>query len=222
MRLFGKQKKPPFLYTEKALDQYEAFVAAHFGAYDSVFHEAASQGIHLDIIVVPPTDEHPYYKLVTMGMGAYAMQVPKNLKKYEMERAELVFFLPPDWPIAPTRPEDCWPLLTLRALARMPLKEGAWLGSGHSVPLPATETATSFGGLLLLNAAGLEGELPELRIPGFGKINFYQLIPLYKEELQYKRQFGTQALLALWDAADDFSPILDTARKNYALSAKQF
>ena len=70
-----------------------------FGEYEQVFHEIVSPDIHLDIIIVPPTEKNNYYKLITMGMGAYGMNVPDNFREYELERAELVLYLPPTWNI---------------------------------------------------------------------------------------------------------------------------
>ena len=215
MGIFDKlKKKKSYLYTEDALDRFEAFVAEHFGPYSKVFHEKVSEDIHVDVIVVPPTGETPYYTLVTMGMGAYPMAVPENIKPYEAERAELVFFLPDDWPLASNRREDLWPLLSLIKMARYPMQQNTWLGAGHTVPLPVDET--DFGGLMLLDIANLEENFPELRLPGFGRINFYALMPLYREELAYKRQHGFDTFLALF--GDDGLPLApENGRKNYAL-----
>ena len=33
----------------------------------------------MDICLVPPTRERPYYTLVTLGMGAHRMNVPSEL-----------------------------------------------------------------------------------------------------------------------------------------------
>lgn len=97
MKLFDKLKKQKkmFLYTEEELDQYEKYITDKFGEFKEVFHEIVSPDIHLDILIIPPTKENNYYKLITMGMGAYKMNVPKELKKHELERAELVLCLPP-------------------------------------------------------------------------------------------------------------------------------
>ena len=104
MGLFNLMKKR-YLYTEKELDQYEEFIEEQFGEYKEVFHEIVSPDIHLDIIIVPPTEKNNYYKLITMGMGAYKMKIPKELKKYELERAELVLYLPPTWEIKSEKEE---------------------------------------------------------------------------------------------------------------------
>ena len=104
MSIFNLFKKrnvngPMFLYSEKELRQYEDYIVEQFGEFNEVMHEIVSPDIHVDIIVVPPTEDNNYYKLITMGMGAYKMNVPDELKKYELERAELVLYLPPTWDI---------------------------------------------------------------------------------------------------------------------------
>ena len=71
-----KQKNSMFLYSEEALNQYEEYIMEQFGEYESVFHELVSLDIHLDILIIPPTEEHNYYQLITMGMGAYSMHTP--------------------------------------------------------------------------------------------------------------------------------------------------
>ena len=70
-----------YLYTEKELDIYEKYITENFGEIETVFHEIVSPDIHLDILVIAPTKEENYYKLITMGMGAYKMNVPSSFKK---------------------------------------------------------------------------------------------------------------------------------------------
>ena len=91
-----------YLYTEQEIGEYECYIQENFGEYKEVLHEIISPDIHLDIILVPPTDEDPYYKLVTMGMGAYTMNVPEELKDKDLEYAEMVLYLPKSWNIKST------------------------------------------------------------------------------------------------------------------------
>lgn len=76
------KRRNRYLYTECELNQFEEYIKNVYGEYDQVIHEIISPDIHLDIIVVPPTKDSNYYKLITMGMGAYKMNVPKKLKSY--------------------------------------------------------------------------------------------------------------------------------------------
>ena len=62
-----KNNHPFYLYSEKELDEYEAYVEKSLGSYSQVFHEIASPDIHLDVIPIPATEDAPFIKLVTMG-----------------------------------------------------------------------------------------------------------------------------------------------------------
>jgi len=183
-----------YLYTDEELELYENFIKEQFGDYEEVFHEIASPDIHLDIIVIPPTKEYNYYKLITMGMGAYKMNVPKELKKFNLERAELVMFLPPDWDIKSTKEEDYWPIRQLKTLARLPIQSNSWLCAGHTVSSDSNNTPyadnTKFCSMLLLDCLNNKKEFFEMDFGDKEKINFYQLCPIYEEELMFIHQQG--------------------------------
>lgn len=209
-----------YLYSEEELDQYDQYIMEQFGEYKEVFHEIVSPDIHLDIIIIPPTEDNNYYKLITMGMGAYKMNVPPELKQYELERAELVLYLPPTWNIKSDKEEDYWPIRQLKVLARLPIQCNTWLGYGHTVSSDAENSAyadnTKFCSMMLLSAVNKNYEKLDLRINTIGKINFYQLFPLYEEELEYKRNNDANALLDLFDD-DDIMPVVNINRKNYGI-----
>lgn len=225
MGLFDKFKKkevtekmPMYLYTEQELDEYEAFIEKNFGSYDSVIHEIASPDIHLDIIIVPPTEDNPFYKMITMGMGAYKMNVPYDLAEYELEYAELVLYLPPDWRLDSFDEKDYWPIRLMKILGRIPINSNSWLGFGHTAYIDGNGSHfaenTEFNTMLLLNACNLKYEKLDLRLSSGKKINFYQMFPLYQEELDIKLAASLEELLNLFDDDDKF-PLLNINRKNY-------
>ena len=88
MGLFDKFKKnkkdnkettiSQYLYDDNEIEIIDEFISDTFGKYESVFHEIASPDIHLDVCLVDPSEEQPYYKLVTMGAGAYRMKIPQE------------------------------------------------------------------------------------------------------------------------------------------------
>ncbi len=208
---------PLYVYSSAQMKKFEKTIVKSFGAFDSVLHEIVSPDIHLDVLVIPPTEEYPYYKLVTMGMGAYRMNVPDEFKKYKLEHAELVIFLPANWDIKSSDEKDFWPIRHLKNVARLPIYNDTWLGYGHSVSAnvdssPVAEN-TGFNSFALANAPALNGKSIRLRLGG-KNINFYQLIPLYQEELEYKIENGMDALLDLF-AEKVFSPIVNINRENY-------
>lgn len=228
MGLFDKFKKKSeksatvadtmYLYTEKELNEYEAFIQQNFGEYREVFHEIVSPDIHLDIIIVPPTDDDPYYKLITMGMGAYAMNVPESLKGEELEHAELVLYLPKNWVIKSQDEVDYWPIRYLKILGRLPIDLDTWLGFGHTIhgneDMSSFAENTQLNSFVLLNALNLLYENLDLRLSSGKKINFYQIFPLYQEELEFKMEHSLNELLDLFDE-EDMLPVLNIKRHNY-------
>ena len=226
MGLFDKFRKKEsitnsmYLYSEEELDQYDRYIIEQFGEYQEVFHEIVSPDIHLDVIIIPPTEKNYYFKLITMGMGAYKMNVPDQFKQYELERAELVLYLPPTWNIKSDKEEDYWPIRQLKTLARLPIQCNTWLGFGHTVSSDAENSAyannTKFCSMMLLSAVNKNFEKLDFRMNTKGKINFYQLFPLYKEELEYKREHDADALLDLF-SDDDIMPIVKIDRVNYGI-----
>lgn len=213
-----EEPKDMYLYKEEEIDQYEKYITNKFGEFKEVFHEIVSPDIHLDILIIPPTKENNYYKLITMGMGAYKMNVPKELKKHELERAELVLCLPPDWNIKSNKEEDYWPIRQLKILGRLPIDCNTWLGFGHTVSSDEKNTPyasnTKFCSMLLLNALDKDYNELDFKMKEKGRINFYQLFPLYEEELNYKFKNGLDNLGSLFSDGD-MMPIVNLNRKNY-------
>lgn len=184
------------LYEEEEKDALNAHLEKFFGHSDHVFHEIVSPDIHVDIYIIEPTAERNYYTLVTLGMGAHWMNVPYELAEYKLERAELLIYLPADWDIQGDDEKYYWPLRWLKILARLPLEQDTWLGWGHTVPNggPFAEN-TLLSGVLLINPEDVEDGAAVCQLPSGEEVNFYQVIPLYEEEMNFKIAKGAEALL---------------------------
>ena len=183
-----KDTVPQYYYTEKEMDKVSAYIENQYGESELVAHEMVSPDIHCDIVIVNPTEEQPYYKLVTMGAGAYQMNVPKELKSDVCNRAEYVIFLPEDWNLESDKIEDYWPIRMLKTIARLPIRAEDWLCESHDVQLtddgsPVAEN-TGFNSCALFFSTGKNGQIVKpLKLGFFGKkVAFYQLYPLYPEE----------------------------------------
>ena len=202
------------LYTEGQLDCIENHIEKYFGKYDNVFHEIVSPDIHVDICIIAPTEERNYYTLVTMGMGAHRMNVPENLKDEKLDRAELLIKLPADWEIHGKGEEWYWPLRWLKVMARLPIEYDTWLGWGHTVPNgePFAEN-TKLCCMLLEYPYTFGDDSMTCELPDGEYVRFYQMLPLYNEEAEFKVNNGCGALMDRFD--DDFSDVLDINRKNY-------
>lgn len=211
---------PQYSYTEKEMDKISAYIEQQYGEFETVGHEVASPDIHCDIVIVPPTEEQPYYKLVTMGAGAYKMNVPKGLSGV-CDRAEYVLYLPKDWNLESDKEEYWWPVRMLKTVARLPVRTNDWLYLGHTVNLtgdgsPVAEN-TKFNSCALFVSVGKDSQVVEpLKLGWFGKkVAFYQLYPLYQEELAYKLEHSFDDLIERIDDNDLFNHVVNIHRKNY-------
>lgn len=216
----AKQEKlvPLEVYEENEIQELEAYIQKTFGSFENVFHEIFSPDIHVDIAIIAPNETDPYYKLVTMGMGAHDMEVPSQFAAYELRNAELLIYLPADWNIKSNDENDYWPLRWLKIIARMPIDYHTWVGYGHTIAAGSDRATLSdnnqFEGIGLIEALEAEKKPACVRLSSGKLIRFYQLLPLYGEEMEYKLHCqDMEALLAKFD--DDFSLVVDIHRKNY-------
>lgn len=216
-----RKSGPVYLYKNSELEKIEAFIENEYGHFEEVIHELVSPDIHLDIAIVPPNEYQPYYKLVTMGAGAYKMNVPRELKSYKLEYAEYVIFLPKEWDIKSDKEEYYWAIRQLKNIARLPINTDSWLAYGHTITAnedysPVAEN-TEFNSFVLINSINKNNEIVNpLKIGLFKQINFYQMFPLYREEVDYKMENSLEELINKF-SDEDLDPIVNINRINNCL-----
>ncbi len=205
-------------YSPKDFETVEKFIEDKIGPSNHVFHELVSEDIHVDIHRIQPSDELPFWILVTQGMGAVPMNVPEELKEYNIGRAELMILLPPDWNLESEEEKDYWPIRWLKILAHLPIDEDTWLGSGHTIENEGSFAEEDlFGGIMLVEPAILSPEDNYVTLENGENVQFYQVVPLYREEIDYKLNTDAGALLDKMEASgmpyEDFI-IVNIHRKN--------
>ena len=228
MGLFSRFKKtkkdkavepglPMYLYDDSEIEVIDSFICDMFGNYKNVFHEIASPDIHLDVCIVEPTEEDTYYKLVTMGAGAYKMAIPEKWQKYQLDYAEYVIYLPKDWNINSGADSDYWPIKTLKDVARLPIWCNTWLSYGHTTQSDEEGSAyasnTRFNSVVLNYAENRNGDV-RLVMPSGKVINFYEIIPMYPEELQFKMENGADALFEKFEEKGIQYRVVDINRRS--------
>lgn len=183
-------------YGHKEQEAVEMHIARYFGEYTARLTKEVASGMQVGICIIPPTSQRAYYILATIGMGAYPMHIPAELAQYKLERAEFLITLPPDWKAFEGEEQWDWPIRLLQDAARLPEEHQTWLGWGHTVQAkaPYADNTRLCGALLVEPQMGGEQE-GVCALPDGQEVNFYQLIPLYQEELEFKRKNGAQALL---------------------------
>ena len=205
----------PEVYTEDEMKAIENHIQQYFGQFENVFHELSSPDIHVDVCVVPPSEERDYYTLVTMGMGAHRMNVPEELAEYKLERAELAIALPTHWKLDAESIKDekwYWPIGLLKVLARLPIANDTWLGFGHTMDHEENFAEnTKLCAAMLTAPQGTDDGSEVCILPSGEEVNFYQVIPLYRDELEYKLARGADALL---DKMEGISFVVEPDRQD--------
>jgi Suppressor of fused protein (SUFU) len=205
---------------EMCIEQISEHLEAHLGKIETVFHEIISDTVHIDVHVIQPTEEFPFWRLVTSGMSDLPMTTPENADVPQY--IELMITLPGDWKIDQASFEDetwYWPVRLIKGLAQLPHKYNTWLGWGHTVPNgdPSEQYAgnTKLSGAIILPSITVPDDLHTLKIDDTKEIQFFAVVPLYEEEMNLKLRSGSDALLdKLGDAG--VSDIVDPFRKNTA------
>ncbi|QPF71544.1 suppressor of fused domain protein [Roseateles sp. DAIF2] len=189
---------------EEFIQQISAHIERHLGPIETVFHEIASDLVHIDVHVVKPSPAFPYVRFITSGMSDLPMTVPEGA---EVPRyAELMMTLPADWKTDQASFEDeswYWPIRLIKGLARLPHKHATWLGFGHTVPNgdPAEPYApnTALCGALVLPPVSVPPAFRSLDIPGVKTVSFYAVVPLHAKEMEFKLRAGVNRLLERFD-----------------------
>lgn len=201
-------------YTEDEFNELTSYIEKSFGGkITNIYHEKVSEHVHIDIVEVGPSKGADYYKLVSVGAGAYEMNIPWQLKGCHLERAEVVMLLPKENKISLDDPESIWPIIKMKEIIRTPIREDSWLGYGHTFGdgIPLTKN-TDMKWIGLVTACDKDCQQMECVI-GDKIINFYQMLPMYDEELKYKRKHTMDNLIMILDEKD-FPIMMDPKRKN--------
>lgn len=204
------------MYVDEIVDHFDK----NFTKTTNTFHEIFSNQVHIDINFIEPTDEEPYKVVYTTGMSDLPMTLPSEIEEEyaHLKRAELMIFLPESWPTdseAFKEEKYYWPIRLMKQLARFPHQYNTYLGYGHTIPnsadyIPYAENTELNGVVLSL----LKKDVSMLKTKDGTQINIYILIPLYKEEMDYKLKNGVEALLNKLCKLEAGGFIIDPSRKN--------
>lgn len=213
------------VYAEEIEKRFEELFP---GRESRVLHEIISDIVHIDVHVMWPTEEQKFFVLYTTGMSDLPMTIPEEVKPEHREAlalGEVFLFLPGDWPIRPDEmpPEEAyWPIRTLKFMARFPHLYHTWLGWGHTMPngpeYTPLDDSVGFGGVVLIG--GGDGPLGSIAAGDGRRINLYNVIPAYKEEIEYKLKYGMEALDKVFEEKA-MNPVIDPHRPNFCADFKE-
>lgn len=212
--MYGKKEIEAYLRSKGALEPHQlpgtkpakddgdpllTHIEEHLGKLKPLaLQQVVSGSPAISIHVVPSVKNEKRQALVTAGMSATPMTVPAGEEEYQ--HAELVMFLPKDWPLtkkALKDPATSWPIDWLRTVARYPHECATWLGGQSCViangePPEPLAPSVAFTCLLLLTEAS---EFSPWKHPDGRLIQFYTLFPIYTEERDLEAREGVVRLV---------------------------
>ncbi|MCD4693172.1 MAG: suppressor of fused domain protein [Calditrichales bacterium] len=181
-----------------------------------VLDEIKSEIVHVDVYIIKAKKERPYNILLSSGMSALPMKIPHEIDSSEF--AEVMMLLPKEWNLEYDSFNDernYWPFRIMKNLCKLPHINNTWLGYGHTYGLEEDgefAKGIGFNSVILLNSIELSSYFIQIELDN-KLIDIFSVIPLYKEELAYKKEYGTSELLKKFD---DFniSEIVRIGRRN--------
>jgi len=203
------------------IDAVDEHIQKHIGDVAIVFHEKVSPDIHVDIFHVAPSERRPFHTLITCGMSERPMTTPEGWEDGRF--AELMICLPQSWPVHMTafQSEEYFsPVRLLKGLTRYPHENNTWLYAGHSVrcgdpPRPFAPN-TKMTSVLVRYSRTLSEDATIIHTSDGRHIRLWAVVPLYKEEWEFKNRCGFEAFDELLNE-NGVTELLDPERGNVAL-----
>lgn len=210
--------KPPVYGDLELIQKMEEHIEKYIGKIEWVFHELVSDTMHLDVYYIKPSEDRKHHIFITSGMSFLPMNTPEGLEDYK--HAEVMICLPDNWLVSEEafkNERNYWPIRLLKNIARFPHEYETWLGFAHTIPngnppKPIYDNI-KFNGVMLLPPIMVNRDFLSLKADTERTINFYTIIPLFEEEMNYKLKYGYEGLL---DKFDEFgiNEIIDISRRN--------
>ncbi len=186
---------------ESHLEDITAHVERCFGPVRRVMHEIVSDRVHVDVLIADVAIGHPYVTIVTSGMS----DLPMQSKDGSPTRCEVMMRLMANHPLSEESFADeasYWPIRRLKMIARMPHLLGSSFAAGHTLatdPPEPVSPGSEFCALGLLEP--LDPAARTLRTKDGLEIALLQVVPMYREELEWKlKQPTLGALSELFDS----------------------
>ena len=179
-----------------------------------------AEAVRVDLLWVAPSRERRFHTLVTCGMAERPMNPPELAA--DCRFAELVLCLPPEWPLslAGDLPVEArWPIHLLGGIALYVHRNTTWLWYGHTITSPVEKGPFAADTLLANATLDHLRHFPDgfriLEMEPEREIQFFNLIPLYREEVGLAMWKGTGTLLRRLDRMG-YAEVVDPKRPNVA------
>jgi hypothetical protein len=195
------------------MEEREAHYQRFFGPLNqSIMHSTDDKKVHVDIYQYAPTEERPYWTLITGGMSDQRQPLPANAGSHVAPRAELMMYV---------REPLGWMFSVLKGLAETPFDDDTYLHWHHTVPNGHAMTAapSSLTSFFFLPPYFESEGFDSLVVDG-DKVHILMLIPITETEREYAIEHGSQALEDLMSDTE-FDPVVEESRASLIPVAEQ-
>ncbi len=215
--IFGDRTKELAVYDEDDLAAVVSYIEHSYGNIVLLMPDFSDDEINYEhpikIAVIPPDDNRSYFKLVTIGIGAYrGVEVTDNGEE-EIHRVEIVSLIPLSGEYDEDVDNHIWISRIMRQFGEMIQFEKSWLDCGHTVSYgDRLDNTVGYNGVIFATSLSAEGSCI---LPCGEEVEFLQMIPLYEEEMLFKINNGFFELFERAEKifGDDFGYIR-SERKN--------
>lgn len=170
-------------------EHYQRF----FGSItQDIMHSTDAKQVHVDIYQFEPTQDRPFWTLITSGMSN--QRQPELEDSDNLLRTEIVLYA--------ARPQD-WMFSVMKGLAEMPFDDNTNLHWGHTVPngQPMTAQSSHLTSFFFVPPFFEPLEFNELKLDG-DKVNFLWMIPITEAERTYAIEHGSDKLYKKFEDGD--------------------
>ncbi|MDX8365154.1 suppressor of fused domain protein [Cytobacillus sp. IB215665] len=172
-----------------ARDIIEDHIETYIGEIKNLYVEEVSDTVSIDIYHIEATEARPFHTFITMGMSDLPIHELPDGWKY----SELMMSVPAEWEVSNegfTNEDNYFPIRLLKYLAKNPHlnKEeeplSLWSINQHAPAEPFTNNIKMTGSILLPPLL-FDREFFEVDINIQKKVHFFNVLPLYSDEITY-------------------------------------
>lgn len=194
--IFGDRSDELEIYSENDAATVIKFINKHFGMPVDVLEvpgdDKRDTPHPINCLIIEPDEENDFYKLVSIGIGAYA-GIDKNDEI--AHRIEIAAFLPSYYSTDDIKEKFSWIAKVMRQFGEMIQFENSWLAAGHSISYgDPMDTSIGYNGVIFNDVFIDTPDRDKCIIGNNEEVEFLRLIPLYEEEMMYKINNGHNAL----------------------------
>ena len=194
--IFGDRSDELEFYSENDACIVAAFISKHFGRIADVLavpgDECRENPHSINCLIIKPDETNDFYKLVSVGIGAYS-GTDKNTG--QIHRIEMAAFLPSYYSMDDIKEKFSWIAKIMRQFGEMLQFEKSWLAAGHSISYgEPMDESVGYNGVIFNDVFVDTPYRDKCILENNEEVSFLRIIPLYEEEMMYKINNGHNAL----------------------------